>query len=324
MAPSAIACPCSHDEQADQTLCLSPEADIFHSHDHTPRHSANQSVLDLHKHEMPSCSNERSALISKSLTPVTDYGSFECLKASTIPLRNSTIISNNRSSESSSDCECKFTPNLPVSLDEVWDKIPIKDMRRFSHISCSTSAKKATVITIEEPLALPSVKPRDVEEHNIMWSVGIQTAVAVGLHKLPEGLITVIGAGTSQKLGINLFIGIACHNFPEGFMLAIPIYAATGSALKAFTFAALIGGLTQPLGGLIGLALLDHVKHSDLATLNSVLFPLVAGIMLAVIVQSFIPAIRRQLSDSSSSPAIVCFFAGVGVMALLTSLFGHV
>lgn len=306
-----------------ESLCLSPEIDS----EHTPAHSSHEHLpflKRLDKPETPSCSNERSALLSKSLPPPSDYGSTGSLKASPLHPRNSSMLPNNFKWDSNPDCECKFTPSLPVSLVEVWGEIPIKNMKQFSHISCSSSAKDSTAITISEPAAIPTIKPRDVEEHNIMWSVGIQTAVAVGLHKLPEGLITVIGAGSSQKLGISLFVGIACHNFPEGFMLAVPIYAATGSALKAFTFAALVGGLTQPLGGLIGLALLDHVQHSDLVSLNSVLFPLVAGIMLAVIVQSFIPAIRRQLSDSSSTPAILCFFVGVGMMALVTSLFGHV
>ncbi|KAI9296291.1 hypothetical protein K502DRAFT_334836 [Neoconidiobolus thromboides FSU 785] len=169
------------------------------------------------------------------------------------------------------------------------------------------------------------VRREDVEQHNIMFGVGVQTAVAITLHKLPEGLITVMGTQSNVLLGLGLFIGIFCHNLPEGFMLAVPIYAATASRFKAFLFASVVGGLTQPLGGLLGLYLLDKIEQSHLTLFNAVLFPLTSGIMLMVILKSFLPAVKRQLKNKNDFLCpIMAFITGFLAMATFTHLFGDV
>ncbi|RKP08360.1 hypothetical protein THASP1DRAFT_10159, partial [Thamnocephalis sphaerospora] len=74
----------------------------------------------------------------------------------------------------------------------------------------------------------------------------------VALHKLPEGLIAFLGARTSAALGWPLITAILIHNIPDGLAISVPVYAATGSRFRAFLVAAVLGGLSQPLGALLG------------------------------------------------------------------------
>merc|ERR1711879_758766 len=55
--------------------------------------------------------------------------------------------------------------------------------------------------------------------------------------------------------GITLAVAIAIHNIPEGLCVALPVYYATGSRHKGF-FWALLSGLSEPIGAILGWALL--------------------------------------------------------------------
>ena len=53
-------------------------------------------------------------------------------------------------------------------------------------------------------------------------------------------------------------IAIAIHNIPEGVCVAMPIYYSTGSKWKGFLWS-LFSGITEPIGGIIGFAVLQSV-----------------------------------------------------------------
>lgn len=103
-------------------------------------------------------------------------------------------------------------------------------------------------------------------EHNNMGQHGphfsLQKAwlfiIAITLHKLPEGL--AVGVAYSAEDFMNpdsLVIGIALHNIPEGLTIAISLVAAHCSRIKAAVTALLIG-MVQPLGAVIGLLTMDY------------------------------------------------------------------
>jgi ZIP family zinc transporter len=86
---------------------------------------------------------------------------------------------------------------------------------------------------------------------------------------------------------LALFIAIAMHNISEGFTIALPLYIATRSRIKSFLYASLLGGLSQPLGALIGYLFL---KESELACwdhdfIYGMLFAAVGGLMSVICVQ---------------------------------------
>ena len=94
-----------------------------------------------------------------------------------------------------------------------------------------------------------------------LFSIGLQTCIALSLHKLPEGLIIYfsniergdsINKDLDSAKGSSIFIALAIHNFIEGFAMCLPIYTAFASKTKAVVLISLLGGITQPLGAFIG------------------------------------------------------------------------
>lgn len=63
-----------------------------------------------------------------------------------------------------------------------------------------------------------------------MW---LFSAFAITLHNLPEWLATFVAAMHDPALWISIAIAIAIHNIPEWIAVAVPIYYATKSKIKA-------------------------------------------------------------------------------------------
>lgn len=90
-----------------------------------------------------------------------------------------------------------------------------------------------------------------------LFLIGIQTVLAITLHKFPEGFITYITSETDPQLGVLIFLSLLFHNFTEGFLMCLPLYYLFASSLKmrfaklkAVTISAFLGGISQPLGAL--------------------------------------------------------------------------
>ncbi|KAI5951443.1 ZRT3 [Candida jiufengensis] len=104
--------------------------------------------------------------------------------------------------------------------------------------------------------------------------IGIQTTLAITLHKLPEGFITYITSETNPKLGISIFISLVLHNFTEGFSMCLPLYYSMSQTskfakLKAVLISSLLGGLSQPAGAFLGYLFLKfNSKNYNLQNLN--------------------------------------------------------
>lgn len=110
-----------------------------------------------------------------------------------------------------------------------------------------------------------------------LQKMGVMTALAIGIHNLPEGLATFVAALADPLNGVAIAVAIALHNIPEGVCVAMPVYYATGSRWKGFMWA-FISGLSEPLGGLLGYLVLYGNRMSELA--YGILFAVVAGMMV--------------------------------------------
>lgn len=137
-----------------------------------------------------------------------------------------------------------------------------------------------------------------------LFSIGIQTTLALTCHKLPEGFMTYITSEANSKLGLQIFLSLAVHNFIEGFSMCLPLYYSfsNGSGRQAAKFKALIiaaglGGCSQPLGALMGQVFLQHNPviddPSSVDLLNKVF-----GITLAV-TSGFITVIGLSMFASA-------------------------
>ncbi|EFX00244.1 zip metal ion transporter [Grosmannia clavigera kw1407] len=141
---------------------------------------------------------------------------------------------------------------------------------------------------------------------NAFLSIGVQTVLAIGLHKFPEGFIMFATNHANPALGLNVFLALLVHNVAEGFAMALPLYMALGSRLRAIAWASALGGLSQPLGAGVAAIWLwylgrgdsDNDKNSQ-GTAYGLLFGVTAGIMVAVALQLFVEGLmlhhNRQL-----------------------------
>lgn len=150
---------------------------------------------------------------------------------------------------------------------------------------------------------------------NAFLSIGLQTSLAIALHKLPEGFITYATNHANPKLGFSVFLALFIHNITEGFAMALPLYLAINSRWKAMACSAVLGGVSQPLGA--GVAAL-WFKLSGGASgsepgegVYGCMFAIVAGIMASVALQLF-----SESLDMTHSKNLCIVFAFVG-MAIL-------
>ncbi|GBF88162.1 zinc transporter [Raphidocelis subcapitata] len=173
------------------------------------------------------------------------------------------------------------------------------------------------------PLAIPKGENPEVravleaDHHAALARTGWLSGLAVMLHNLPEGLATFVAALASPKIGIAFALAVGIHNVPEGVVVAMPIYYATGSKWKGFCWS-LVSGLAEPVGGLLGYALL---AAGGLASplVFGVVFAVVAGMMVYISIRELLPTALRY--DPEDRYATLSFWGGAAVMAASLLLF---
>lgn len=98
---------------------------------------------------------------------------------------------------------------------------------------------------------------------NAFMSIGLQTSIAIALHKLPEGFITYATNHANPKLGFSVFMALFIHNITEGFAMALPLYLAINSRWKAMLVSSILGGASQPLGAGVAALWFHLAGNSD-------------------------------------------------------------
>jgi ZIP family zinc transporter len=142
--------------------------------------------------------------------------------------------------------------------------------------------------------------------------MGMQTALAIGIHNFPEGLATFVATLDDPLVGAGLAVAIAIHNIPEGLCVSVPIYYATRDRHEAFKWA-FISGISEPIGAALGWLVLYRIMD-DMA--YGVVFGLVAGMMVNICVKELIPtALKYDPNDEVVSAAFI-----FGMAAMATSL----
>ncbi len=138
---------------------------------------------------------------------------------------------------------------------------------------------------------------------------GIFTALAVGIHNFPEGLVTFLAALQDPTLGVAIAVAIALHNIPEGISVSVPIYYATENRRRAFWWS-LLSGLAEPAGALVGYLLLRPFLTPGLM---GVLFSGVAGIMVYISLDELLPTSRAYGKGHDSLYGLL---GGMVIMAI--------
>lgn len=129
---------------------------------------------------------------------------------------------------------------------------------------------------------------------NAFLSIGLQTSLAIALHKLPEGFITYATNHASPTLGLTVFLALFIHNIVEGFAMALPLYLALNSRWKAMFWSSLLGGISQPAGaGIAAFWIWSTGQHGNDDEsgpswgIYGGMFAVTAGVMTSVALQLF-------------------------------------
>ena len=142
---------------------------------------------------------------------------------------------------------------------------------------------------------------------------GVLLALGIAIHNFPEGLVTFTCAAAGDvAFGIMIAVAIAIHNIPEGIAVSVPIFYATGSRRRAFTYS-FLSGIAEPVGALIGYAIL--LPFLTPALLSSVI-AFVAGIMVYISLDEILPLAHRYGQEH-----LVIIGVGVGMLIMAISLF---
>lgn len=155
---------------------------------------------------------------------------------------------------------------------------------------------------------------------NAFLAIGLQTSMAIALHKLPEGFITFATNHANPKLGFAVFMALFIHNITEGFAMALPLYLALGSRWKSMFWSSLLGGVTQPLGAGVAALWFKIAGRSDMApgdTVYGCMFAITAGVMASVALQIF----SESLSLTHNRNLCIAFaFIGMGILGVSFAL----
>jgi zinc transporter, ZIP family len=143
--------------------------------------------------------------------------------------------------------------------------------------------------------------------------VGLFTAVAIGIHNIPEGIATFMSGMSDLTVGISIAIAIAIHNIPEGIAVSVPVYFATGSKRKALWWT-ILSGFSEPAGAIIGFGILTAIPSP---VILGYVFALVAGIMIYISFDELLPAAHRYGKPHSAIYGLLCGMVLIGISLII-------
>ncbi|MEM3641576.1 MAG: ZIP family metal transporter [Candidatus Bathyarchaeia archaeon] len=137
--------------------------------------------------------------------------------------------------------------------------------------------------------------------------------IAMTIHNFPEGLAVGVSFGSGDvAAGLVVATAIGLQNAPEGLAVALPLLRENYSKGRSLWYATLTG-LVEPLGGLLGVALVS-LAHSILPW--GLAFA--AGAMLFVVIDEMVPESHRKGFGRKATFGLI---GGFAIMMLLDSLF---
>ena len=157
---------------------------------------------------------------------------------------------------------------------------------------------------------------------NAFLLIGLQTSLAIALHKAPEGFITYATNHANPKLGFAVFMALFIHNITEGFALALPLYLALGSRVKAMVWSSFLGGASQPVGAGVAAMWFKIAKGGDGhgapgEGVYGGMFAVTAGVMTSVALSLF----SESLALSHNKNICIGFaFLGMGILGISFAL----
>ncbi|KAK9486571.1 Zinc/iron permease [Lipomyces starkeyi] len=298
--------------------CAHESMDDGHGHSHSHGHNPSQEngFSHEHSHSHSHSTEPQSHECNSGPIIVANYGS-------TMSEHSPLMLEIARSLHAEESMDATESEAQLYSTNSTNSPLPDAVNVAFNNLeksaSFSTSSASSTVINdfngadpTGPTVHVPSTAFAD------MLSIGLQTSLAISLHKIPEGFITFATSYANPELGLSVFIALAIHNFIEGFTIAFPLYLALGSRWMALGAAFVLGGLSQPAGALIGwLVFGGQQPETEGSMVYGVLFGIVGGFLTIIALQMFATAVNFSRKPN------VCInwaFAGIVLVGIAISL----
>lgn len=212
----------------------------------------------------------------------------------------------------------EVAPHLPWNPQRRMSRARSRDPSRelgLDHVASDDSGSEASV-------DLEAQHHHHVPE-NAFLAIGLQTSIAIALHKFPEGFITYATNHANPSLGFNVFLALFVHNISEGFAMALPLYMALNSRWKAMGWSFVLGGLSQPFGAGFAVLWFKIAKHTHMTPDNvayGCLFAITAGIMASVALQLFVESLSLNHNRNLN---IVFAFLGMALLGFSSAFTSH-
>ena len=139
-------------------------------------------------------------------------------------------------------------------------------------------------------------------------------AIAMIIHNIPEGLAVGIATIYNPSLGVLTAIAIGIQDLPEGTAITLPLYAIQGKAGVPLLIGVL-SGLVETIAAIFG-----AITFIYLHGLLGIGMGLAGGAMIYVVVEEIFPEIFSE-REKRSMPTIG-FIIGLYVMLYLDTLLG--
>lgn len=284
------------------------------------------------------CGQECCKAVSRSPTraPTRAFGRFSMSGPARQPTLLRTVTTPNYRADIEGGARIASRPTLPMrpampaspeSTQALFRGREGNRVRESSHLGDEIVAEDNDYESHERSSSIGSASDtaNDPSHHhhvptNAFLAIGLQTSLAIALHKLPEGFITYATNHANPKLGFTVFMALFIHNITEGFAMALPLYLAINSRWKAMFWSSLLGGVSQPLGAGVAALWFKIAGRGDAAPGDSVygcMFAITAGIMASVALQLF----SESLSLTHNRNLCTAFaFIGMGILGFSFAL----
>ncbi|RIB17251.1 hypothetical protein C2G38_2142676 [Gigaspora rosea] len=119
-----------------------------------------------------------------------------------------------------------------------------------------------------------------------------------------------------KTLGIQVAIALGIHILPEGLIISLPIYFSTGSRWKSFLIAGSIGISAQMLGAIFGYVLFVTYWNDGV---SAILFAIISAVLLYNVLHGMIPLANKY--DPEDEYRTYSLFGGIIFFAIVEALF---
>lgn len=150
-------------------------------------------------------------------------------------------------------------------------------------------------------------------EHLVAPAVSTTALVGLGLHSFFDGVAISAGFLVSTSLGLFIALAVILHKIPEGVTIASVMIAAGRSGRRALSATGILAVAT--IAGALGMGFLQGARGIALAVS--------CGIAIYVAATDLIPELNQQEEKAYSWSALLGIVLYFGVGWLLTSLGVH-